>query len=316
MKLDNFALTGWQKCPAWYDLRINHGWTSRGKSAALGFGGAIHEGIATWYKTKDINQAIMAVKNSWPEDHPVDDYRTLAKCITVMMEYVKKYPAEAFQIVGAPDEPMVEVPFTLDTGMFLPVCPACGCDNTVFSSYDRREPGCWHCQSPTLEPIEYGGIFDALVEFNEHVYILEHKTTSQMGAGYFNQFKPNNQVTGYVWGASQLSGRRCNGAIINAVGIYKASATKFERQITSRSPDEIAEWLEYLWHEACLIDYHRRTGVWPFRTSSCTLYGTCEYHRVHTLGNARERERMLEQDYLKDAWDYEKRTGTKEAPNA
>lgn len=310
MKIDNFALTGWQKCPSWYNLRINQGWTTKYRSGALGFGGAFHEGLAVWYRTHDINQALMAIKSSWPENLPTDDWRTLAKCVTVFTEYVRRYPSESFKIVGGLENPMIEVPFTLDTSMCLPVCKECGWDNGEYAISESHT--CANCRSP-LEPIEYGGIFDGLVEFGGQIYVFEHKTASQMGAGYFNQFKPNNQITGYVWAGSQLSGQRVNGAMINAIGLYKASPTKFERSITSRSPAEIAEWMNYLWHEACAIDKHKRDGVWPFRTSSCTLYGRCEYHSVHTLSSELERERMLEQDYKQEHWDYEQRTGTKEA---
>lgn len=293
-----------QTCPAKYNLRINQGWTARRRSAALGFGAAVHNGLAAWHRGHGLAAAITAISESWPAEAPIDDYRTLNKAIEVMTQYTKVYPEESFKIVGMPDNPIVEQSFTLETGMYLSVCRACGIEHS------RDYPGhiCDMCGSP-LEPIEYGGIFDGLVEANGMAYIFEHKTTSQLGDYYFDQFKPNNQITGYVWAAGKLTGRRVGGAIINAIGVYKAGATRFRRSITTRSASDIDEWLANVRAVANEIDFHRRTGFWPMRTAACTIYGACEFRGVHTLSTEREREILLEQDYVKSEWDFERRDG-------
>jgi PD-(D/E)XK nuclease superfamily len=175
------------------------------------------------------------------------------------------------------------------------------------------ESACPNCAAP-LELIEYGGIFDGLVEFSGNVYVLEHKTTSQLGSYYFNQFKPNNQITGYVWAARQLSGKRVGGAILNAIGVYKSSATKLERSITSRADTEIAEWLTNLRHSCQMIKDCERREYWPLHTPSCTMYGQCEYHIVHTLGTETERQKMLEMEYVRNEWNFEERDDAAAAP--
>ena len=282
VKVDNFALTNFQTCPAKYELRIKQGWTTRRRSSALSFGGGFHEGLAVWYKTYDLAQALTAIVEKWDDTVSVDDYRTKEKAVQVMIEYVKHYPQENFKVVGIESgAPMIEIPFVLDTGM---VC----------------EDG---------DPIEYGGIFDGLVDFNGQLWVFEHKTTSQLGSYYFNQFKPNNQVTGYIWAAEQLSGRKVQGAIINAIGVYKTGATKFERGMTARHSQELKDWMENVRLVCNQIKQAERTG-YSQSTNACTLYGQCEYHSVHVLGLPIERQKRLEQDYLKEAWDFEHRTGT------
>lgn len=307
MKVDNFALTMHQTCPSKFDLRINQEWTVRRRSGALGFGAALHEGLAAWYKTGEIGKALMAINEAWPQEHPIDDYRTREKCIQVMLDYVKAYPQESFKVVGyGTEDAMVEKTFSLETGMYLS-CYDCGPD---YQWDGDSEPNCPNCGQP-LEPIEYGGIFDTLVEFGGKIFILEHKSTSMLGSTYFHQFKPNNQVTGYVWGAQKLSGRAVGGAIVNAIGVYKASATKFERNITTRSAADIEEWMRNVKSTCEEIQFHRRTGYWPMRTSACTLYGICEFHSVHTLTHQIERENMLQTNYVKDKWDHEHRDQAK-----
>ena len=300
MKLDNFSFSGHQGCPLWYKTRIKEGWTTRFKSAALGFGGTLHEGLATWYKTRDPDAVIASIESHWT-DGPVDDFRDLMKCKKVMLEYMNHYVHEPFSIIPG----MVEVATALPTGMYLPLCLKCMMDNRIQDGWNQWTDTCDNCGEP-LEAIEYGGIFDTLVDFNGQVYILEHKTTTQMGSTFFNQFKPNNQVTGYVWLAKELSGR-CDGALINAIGLYKASPTRFERHISTRSEFELDEWKQDLWTEACNIQQHEVFGHFPMRTKACTLYGACEFYSVHTVNDPAVRQRLLEQDYVKSTWEFEKR---------
>jgi len=311
MKLDNTMLSLHQTCPSKYDLRINQNWTMRRKSAALGFGAALHSGLAVWYSCTPgltaqgtrgrIDRAIDAIERQWPAEHPIDDFRTLGKCKDVMLDYAHTYPNETFKVLGIDEgRPMVEQACTLMTGLYLS-CFTCG------PEYHDAEGICPRC-AVALEPIEYGGIFDTLVDFSSQIFILEHKSTSVLGSTYFLQFRPNNQVTGYVWIAAGLSGRRVSGTIVNAIGVYKSSATKFERHITTRNQADIDEWLKNVQAVAEEIQHHKRTGFWPMRTAACTIYGTCEFHNVHVLTSQIEREKRLEFDYVKSTWDFEKRS--------
>lgn len=297
MKVDNFALTMHQACPAKYDLRIRQGWRSRSRSGALGQGSAIHVGLAAWYRTHDIEAAVESIRTAWDDSAPVDDFRTLEKAIEVMTAYISAYPTESWKVVqGA--APLIEVAFTLDTGMYCDC--ECGC------SVIDADGECTNCGAQ-CEPIEYGGIFDLLAEFGNKVYVMDHKTTSQMGAYYFNQFKPNNQMTGYIWAAQQLSGRVVDGCIINAICITKSGKISFARNITTRTDIEIARWMQDVRSSCNEIRYHERTGHWPMRTTSCQMYGHCEFYDVHVLSTDKEQRQRLDQDYIYEPWDHEAR---------
>lgn len=307
MKVDNFALTMHQACPRRYYHRMVQGYTIRRRSAALGFGGALHAGLAEWYKHTHLSNeerlalAHKAIEANWDPSVPSEDYRTLSKCLDVMTEYARYYPEETFDVVGAPDRPIVEVTFTLETGMYLP-CVDC-------EGPDESGPFDAHCSlcGVLKEPIQYGGIFDGLTRFGDKVYILEHKSTSQLGAYYFNQFKPNNQVTGYIWAATQLSGMEVAGAILNAIGVYKVGKTKFERSVSTRNAGDIDEWKMNVYDTCVEIAHHTRLGRYPQRTPSCTQYGLCEFHQVCTLTQLEHRQKRLDQDYVKSDWDYTRR---------
>jgi len=317
MKLDNLARETHDICPAKYDLILRQHYASRGKSPALGFGGVLHEGLATWYRTNDSIAALEAVRDNWRHQPPVDDYRTLEKCLKVMTEYVKEYPHETWQIIGADHgEPIVEKSFTLATGLYLP-CTLSWLGNEQINTEPCRNastPTQSHCVEcgRSLEPIEYGGIIDLLASFNNNTYVVDHKTTSRMGDSYFLQFKPDNQMTGYIWAAGELAGRPAAGALINAVGIYKSQATKFERQLTTRSAQDIERWRRDL-HRVCIeIKTNEQDGVWPMRSKACTLYGRCEFHNVHSISDHESQLKILEQQFVKRVWDYENRDSEEE----
>jgi hypothetical protein len=308
MIVDNFSLSLFQACPALYELRIKQGFVPIRRRAALGFGGALHIGLAEWYRTGDAKKAIAAIVEKWPAGTPEEEWRTLQKATAVMAEYIQEYPMENFKIIGAPETPLVERAFTLDTGLYLD-CQLC--DGGI--AQDGTQPICINCQAPR-EPLQYGGIIDAGILFSGRVYDLDHKTTTQLGGKkdgdssyFFMQFKPNNQMTGYIWALDKLTNIPVGGAMINAIGLYKASETRFARQITTRAKSEIDEWLRWVLATANDIKRAERTGIWPWRTASCMLYGQCDFHNVHVLADPVSRQKRLEQDYAVDKWDHEAR---------
>lgn len=300
MKIDNTTLESFQTCPSLYFLRHKESWVPRSKSAALGFGGAIHLGLAEWYKTSSLDDALNAIEVGWPEGLPVDDYRTLDKAQKVMREYVDNYPHESWQVVQGGSGPLIEVPFLLNTGMYLD----CRCGR-VWSSEDGITT-CPYCHI-LHEPLEYGGIFDGMIKHGGQLWTLEHKSTSVMGPLWSAQFHPNNQVTGYIWAAQEMSGQKLAGAYINGIGIYKTGKTKFERLPTARMPQEIDEWKRNVLATCNEIRKCELSGVFPMKTKACTLYGLCMYHEVHSLPLPEDRLRMLKAKYMVEPWDFENR---------
>lgn len=309
MKIDNFMLTNWQTCPAKFKLSIEDHWQPKMKSAALGFGAVIHEGLAEWYRgtfegltvQQRFERAILKIREKFPLDHPIDDHRNLNKAEEVMKAYVENYPGENFQIQ------QVEVPFTLDLGLCVLLCENCGHDAGVVGVDSYLLDLCPKCNSP-LEPIEYGGILDTVTSFGPVLYVLEHKTTSQLGPLYFRQYETSNQITGYCWAIKQLSGKRVGGANVNAICVTRGGKIDFKRETTNRSDADFELWRKMIQAECNAITRHRITGVWPYRTEQCLgKYGLCAYHSVHTLSTPIEMQRRLEADYEQRPWDHELR---------
>jgi hypothetical protein len=324
MKIDNFALTMWQTCPAKFKLSIEDHWQPRMKGAALGFGAVIHEGLAEWYRgsiekltsSQRLEAAIAKIHDKFPAEHPIDDYRNLNNAERLMREYAKEYPGENFQILH------VEVPFTLDLGMCIPDCYTMYSVDVATGELVTIRAGCGFVNESNakfclqcgmeLERIEYGGILDTITAFAQVLYVLEHKTTSMLGPLYFRQYETSNQVTGYCWALKELSGKRVAGANINAMCLTTGGRLTFKREMTNRSDKDFEMWKKFVQFECSQIVRCRTTGVWPYRTEQCLgKYGLCSYHSVHTLSTPEEQQRRLESDYEIREWDHELRDAQK-----
>jgi hypothetical protein len=121
------------------------------------------------------------------------------------------------------------------------------------------------------------------------------------------QFKPNNQVSGYIWAAGVLSGKQVQGALINAMCVTKSGKIDFRREITTRTPYDLSIWARDVQATCSLIRRAERTGEWPRFTKNCTMYGRCEFHDVHVKGDPETEARVLEQDYEFREWSHEAR---------
>lgn len=123
-------------------------------------------------------------------------------------------------------------------------------------------------------PLLYTGRSDMIAEFAHGVYVVDEKTTSQLGASWSRQWEMRSQFTGYAWAALQ-DGIKTDGAVIRGVSILK---TKYDTQqaMTNRGPWEIERW-----YEQVIRDLHRmikcwEDGWWDYNMdTACGEYGGC-----------------------------------------
>lgn len=324
MKIDNTALKLFQACPLKFKTRMVDHWTSRYKSGALGYGGAVHEGLKIWYQGQmdglpfnhRLEAALEQIITHWPIDHPADDFRSLGRAKELMVKYAAEYPQEPFKVL------MVEVPFSFEIGRCILWCARCDWDNLPNEEGFRSGLGgtptsnCEKCNEP-LEPIEYGGIFDTLVQYGgiSTVYVLEHKTTSQLGGLYFRQFDIDNQISGYTWGAQSVTGKLIGGAVVNALCTTSSGKMSFKREIIGRNPKDLERWKDDVAQTCNEIRRCEREGHWRIHSDHCmNKYGLCEYQSVHVLSDPDEQRRRLEVDYVQDPWNFEKRDDIRKLP--
>ena len=145
------------------------------------------------------------------------------------------------------------------------------------------------------------------VDHPSHLYVTENHTVTHnttggtVGTYYFDQFKPNNQMSGYTWAGQIILHAPVKGVIIDAAQIA-VNFTRFERGITTRTKDELAEWHE---SSAFTIKLAREQTVkneWPMNLSACGNYGGCPFRTLCSRSPS-VRENFIKADYNEHNWD-------------
>jgi len=121
---------------------------------------------------------------------------------------------------------------------------------------------------------------DAVVSWRNSVWLLEHKTTAQLGPSFFKKFLMDSQITTYIYGVWKTLGTRPLGAIINAIRKSRnLDAVAFERDVVLRSEAQLEEFVDQLCRQCAIIeDLPPVRDAYLMHTSQCVRFNrTCEY---------------------------------------
>lgn len=149
----------------------------------------------------------------------------------------------------------------------------------------------------TGNPIIYCGRFDLLGSYNGACFVVDEKTTSQLGASWLKNWHLRSQQTGYVWLAKEY-GYPVAGAIIRGISFLKNGHDKAE--VIEYRPD----WQITRWKQQLEKDVRRAIKAWEEDDwdlnldTSCTNYGGCEYQKLCLSPNP---ERWHE-EYVTRTW--------------
>lgn len=268
---DNTMMGCYQTCQKKYWLRHIRGLVPKRTAMPLQYGDYMHQALSRWYEGHEPEYCI-AVFDDYQDD-PMDEKRTAARGKETMLEYIKRYPQEPFEIVAN------EVPF----------------EQEIYS--DRRF-------TYTLV-----GKIDLVVKWHGNIYGLDHKTTSQLGSSYFYQYELSRQMIGYLLGLKRQyedTGYSIHGMIINAIAVYKNNF-KFAREIatyTQRKLNWYTDYVPKLMQEiAAKEELYERTKdakIFLPNWDACDFYGHCAYKDVCKSSRPNA---VLEEDYQIDFWD-------------
>ena len=141
------------------------------------------------------------------------------------------------------------------------------------------------------------GRMDGIVKWQGGVYVLERKTTSRLGATFFEQFELNYQIDAYCLGCMELVGE-CNGAIVDAARVVKpaASLDDFARSVVSRTKDELVLAKKNMIE---IVEDMRHGPI--YQSKDCMKYfKKCAYHDL-CMGACDER--IIKAQYEIEDWD-------------
>ena len=127
-------------------------------------------------------------------------------------------------------------------------------------------------------PLTYCGRFDMLaLDPYDMAWVVDEKTTSQMGEKWANQWPLDSQMTGYCWGAKNLlqewgMDNEVGGAIINGVAIrlrdYEHARFNAYRQ----------DWEIERWYNQMIEDVERLKKAYQVDDYNMTLDHACAHY--------------------------------------
>lgn len=269
-------LKTYQVCPFKEMLRYRKKLAPISGRRALTFGSAVHKGLETW----DIDEALDLLITDYPMNQEEADEQDIASVTlkALLNGFFRRY--ERF----TNHKPEFEFMLPMRTG---------------------------RGKSTTMA---IAGKLDDLAFIDGRWWIVEYKTASRLDGGYFDRLYVDSQITMYMYAMDQMGYdpagviyrvirkpslrrgqketleaflERLNGDIEQRPDFYF-----MERQLY-RTKDDLKEFEKTLYEEAKLEARQYKSGKCFKHTTSCSMYGACEYLPI-CMGEAGALEAMYE----------------------
>jgi hypothetical protein len=197
-------------------------------------------------------------------------------------------------------------------------CPNCGRTELIGdgTSWDDPESdkSCDYCNGEEdMVRSRHGGRVDQFIRMVSLIngeFVKDFKTTGRMGKKYDLKFEPNSQMQGYIWSKEELSGKPCDGILVETLYNTKSEGPKIFQTWKSFSDGQQEQWMASLMVEKQMIQLMwsrvEELGylAFPQRTNACTDFGGCGYREACLSGSAFEIEQYLKNDTIEKEWDF------------
>jgi len=305
---DSTCLGYIKQCPRLYQYTIIEGWSPKDESVHLRFGSEYHQAIQEY----DIERAngrghedairtsirnLLARTRDWIVDESIKagnykNPRTLLQLCVDYFDFFANDPAQTFILENG--KPAVELSFKFELDWGPKASPSI--QNTEANGGKIE----------FAQPYLLCGHLDRVVTFSDHLFVLDHKTTTiAPGSYFFNQFEPNNQMTLYTLAGKVIIDSPIRGVIIEAAQILLEKPNRFVRGFTYRTQDQLDEWVGDLHYTLQLAEYYAEMNYWPQNDTACDKYGGCRFREICSKSPG-VRETFLKADFNKlekeDRW--------------
>jgi hypothetical protein len=302
--IDNSSLQQFMTCPraASYNLVAKRQLNKT--RPALIFGGALHKALEVRYRkggaivtSQTQEEQIVALAKAFRGvDIPPDDHRQLDYAVETIGKYNNTYKVDNFKPIDIPNFGLgIEVPFALPLFTVELAEPA--------RFLNVTKDGIVEVELSSI-PVVYTGRIDMFATRGSETIIVDHKSSSIGGAEFFDEFYISAQFKGYRWAAQQLSGRRVDGVVINALIVRKPTKAgwsgEFLRNTIYYDDSHIEEWKESTMHVISDFLHNYSRQYYPMHTMWCKgKYGRCEYFDICQLPPS-SREVLIDSGLYKD----------------
>jgi hypothetical protein len=291
--IDSSMLAAYRACPQSFRLAYTDHWKLKGESVHLHAGGAfakaMEAGRRAYYVHEMIQQdseaeAMRALILAYGDfEAPEGSAKTLDRMMGALEFYYETYPLDTdpARVVLLGNTHAVEFSFSTPISILHPV---------------------------TQEPIIFAGKADAVVEYGGGLYVMDEKTTTQLGSTWARQWDLRGQFSGYAWALHQL-GERPAGSIVRGISILK---TKYDTQeaVVGQPDWKVDRWELMMYRTINDMIDDWTAGQWDYDLSeSCNHYGGCAYKQCCM---APDPTPWLNLNYEKRVWDPLSHRETKE----
>lgn len=296
--IDNSALELLMNCPRKFEYSFLRKRVLANSQAALNFGQGVHQALAQRYKQfgkhlpSNANEVMEAVLNQHFNNYPQpdNDFRSPALAKRLIEWYNKVYKAETWEVVEFNGKPQVEVSFTHELG------------EVGFHGY------------PKLKVVLMGRM-DLAIKEPHGIWVMDHKTGSVFGEGFWNTQKMLWQCKGYVWAYQQSYGEKPIGYYIDGIRVRPPKKDDefdpeqgfkrddFRREAYVVTDDDLTEWKDNILATCEELLFHYSRGMLPRRTTHCqSKYGRCSYCDVCSLPEQSRLAMLASSQYQDNVW--------------
>ena len=271
---DSTSIGNLKTCARLYELENIEGWVPKDDNIHLRFGIEYHsakhdyetlraEGHTHDYAVRETVRNLLRRIKDWNPDVTTraGEFKNKFSLLQLVVDNLDYYRNDAAKTVILENgKPAVELSFRFD----LSWGPRTG--ETGEDSY---------------QPYVFCGHLDRVVDYAEEIMILDSKTTTYtLGPWWFDQWEPNNQMTGYTFAGRVIYNMPIRGVIVEGAQILKEDPNKFQRGITYRTDEQLTEWLTDLQYWFDQAESYAKAGYWPMNDTSCGKYGGCKFRGV------------------------------------
>lgn len=301
-------------CPRLYQYTMIDGWAAKDTSVHLRFGIEYHQALQEYDVSRangishedaihDVTRELLTRTFDWHVDTTTKagKYKNRNTLVTLVLDYLDHYstdPAKTY--IKSDGTPAVELSFRFE----LDFGPEAGDGKRVLWDDEFKEGEV--ITHTFAQPYLLCGHLDRVVDFNDQLLVLDHKTTvTTPSPYYFAQYEPNNQMTLYTLAGQVVLNTPIKGVIISAAQICLETPNKFIRGFTYRTPDQLTEWLEDLRQHLANAEHYATNNYWPMNDTACDKFGGCKFRGVCSK-SPDVREMFLKTDFIKlpleDRW--------------
>jgi hypothetical protein len=282
---DSTSLGWYKECPRKYYFSMIGGLRAASveESVHLKWGLIYHAALELYDKltfrganrqeaTRDVvryvlNETFDPDKGPWEPEHNTKTRPNLVRSILWYLEFFHDDSASTVRLANG--EPAVELSFRLpvDNGIVL----------------------CGHLDRVVHWPAG-GGEF-----------VMDRKTTSStLSPHYFDQYKPDNQMSLYSFAGRIILSAPIKGVVVDAVQVA-VGFSRYMRDITYRSDEELNEWLDETYGWIAQAHQSADRNFWPGNDKSCHKFGGCPFRKVCNSAPA-IRPQLLAANYTVKQW--------------